>query len=265
MTSSFPSGQSVQSALFSSLRPSPSVPSDSVREIETRDGAVLLDIQRGLCLAMTPSAILIWQMLKRAYSIDQVTDSLALQFSSESHARIQQDVRQFIAELKDKGLLVTQETAPLSGPTLREKLLALVLRHRSRKDSRTTDKIPRFLVWKALLGLVVFDLFHFGNSFTWIHRFVRSWEAGSPMASTQAVERVCEAINFACIWYPKRVLCLQRSAVTTCLLRSCGVAAEMVLGAQKCPFKAHAWTEVGGQPINERRDVRTTYLVWDRC
>ena len=39
----------------------------------------------------------------------------------------------------------------------------------------------------------------------------------------------------------------------------------MVLGAQKLPFKAHAWVEVDGRPINERSNVQGTYAVWDRC
>ncbi len=79
------------------------------------------------------------------------------------------------------------------------------------------------------------------------------------------IERVCSAVNYACVWYPKQVLCLQRSFVTTYLLRRHGVAAQMVLGAQKLPFKAHAWVEVNGQAINERSDVQANYAVWDRC
>jgi hypothetical protein len=38
----------------------------------------------------------------------------------------------------------------------------------------------------------------------------------------------------------------------------------MIVGAQILPFKAHAWTEVNGVPVNEPRDVRKTYEVLDR-
>jgi hypothetical protein len=72
-------------------------------------------------------------------------------------------------------------------------------------------------------------------------------------------------MNYACVFYPKHVLCLQRSAVTTCLLRDCGVPAKMVMGAQKVPFKAHAWTEVNCSAVNERRNVQKVYAVWERC
>jgi hypothetical protein len=79
------------------------------------------------------------------------------------------------------------------------------------------------------------------------------------------IDRVCAAVNYACVWYPKRVLCLQRSVVTTCLLRRCGVPARMVMGARSLPFKAHAWTEVDGRAINERRDVQRIYSPLEHC
>ena len=123
----------------------------------------------------------------------------------------------------------------------------------------------QFLFWKALLGLLAFDLFLFGHHFARMHRFVRNWPLTGGPALPDIVDRVCDAMNHASVWYPKRVRCLQRSAVTTCLLRSCGVPARMVIGAQKIPFKAHAWTEVDGLAINERRDVQSIYGVWERC
>jgi transglutaminase superfamily protein len=42
------------------------------------------------------------------------------------------------------------------------------------------------------------------------------------------------------------VLCLQRSAATTLLLRRHGWDAEMVIGAKLLPFQSHAWVEVNG-------------------
>lgn len=123
----------------------------------------------------------------------------------------------------------------------------------------------RFLFWRALIGLIAFDVFGFGRSFVRVHKLVGGWRIAQRTASAGTVDGVCKAVNCACVWYPRRVLCLQRSAVMTCLLRSCGVPAQMVIGAQKLPFKAHAWTEVSGCVIDERRDVQNIYGVWDRC
>jgi len=123
----------------------------------------------------------------------------------------------------------------------------------------------RFLLFKALCGLLIFDLVLFVRNFATLHRIVRNWEVADKSVPSEGISRVCEAVNRACIWYPKRALCLQRSAVTTCLLRSTGVSAHMVIGAQKLPFKAHAWVEVSGQAVNERTDVQSIYGVWERC
>ena len=67
-----------------------------------------------------------------------------------------------------------------------------------------------------------------------------------------------------CVWYPKQALCLQRSFVVTYLLRKNGIPAQLVMGAQRLPFKAHAWVEVNGSAINERSNVRAAFAVWDR-
>lgn len=120
------------------------------------------------------------------------------------------------------------------------------------------------LFCKAFLGLLIFDLF-VGNNFAQLHRIVREWRVAFAEVTPETVNQVCDAINRACSWYPKRALCLQRSAVTACLLRTAGIPAQLVLGAQKLPFKAHAWVEVEGHVVNERPEIQTTYGVWERC
>ncbi len=79
------------------------------------------------------------------------------------------------------------------------------------------------------------------------------------------VERICAAVDMACIWYWKEVLCLQRSAATACLLKRYGIAAQMVIGAQQMPFRAHAWVEVDGRVVNDKPYTPEMYAVLDRC
>jgi len=123
----------------------------------------------------------------------------------------------------------------------------------------------RLLFWKALIGLVAYDLVLQHRDFATLHRIVRNWKVSGEHPPPYVTDQVCDAVNHACIWYPKQALCLQRSSVTACLLRNCGVPAQMVLGAQKLPFKAHAWVEVDGRAVNERSDVQAIYGVWERC
>ncbi len=76
---------------------------------------------------------------------------------------------------------------------------------------------------------------------------------------------VCEAIDRACAFYFTDVQCLQRSAATVCLFRQLGIAAELVIGAQPLPFRAHAWVEVNGAVVNDKLSATETYAVLDRC
>ena len=123
----------------------------------------------------------------------------------------------------------------------------------------------RVLFFFALLGLFAFDLLDLGRKYSRARRLLQRSKAGPRCAPPDIVDRVCHAVNQASIWYPKQVRCLQRSIVTTCLLRRYGVPAQMAVGAQTIPFKAHAWTEVNGQAVNERNDVQKIYSVWERC
>ncbi len=72
-------------------------------------------------------------------------------------------------------------------------------------------------------------------------------------------------MDIACIWYCKEVLCLQRSAATVCLLKQSGFAAQMVIGVQSLPFKAHAWVEYEGCLVNDTPHVPKMYAELDRC
>ena len=121
------------------------------------------------------------------------------------------------------------------------------------------------LFFQALFMLMAYDILSAFCRFRTIYAMVRCWKPNSKTAGSNVIDRVCTAVNYACIWYPKQALCLQRSFVTTYLLRKNGVRAHMVLGAQRLPFKAHAWVEVDGGAINERSNVQATYAVWDRC
>jgi hypothetical protein len=102
-------------------------------------------------------------------------------------------------------------------------------------------------------------------SFSSLYRTVKGWPVNNKNANAETSERVRAAIITAMTWYPKQAMCLQRSAVTTCLLRSAGVQAEMIIGCQRLPFLVHAWVEVDGEVINDKAQVQLTHTVLDRC
>ena len=106
-----------------------------------------------------------------------------------------------------------------------------------------------FPVLKAYLKLIHFDLYLARGNFAALYDKVRNYPVGAHAPAPGAIEDICSAVDMACIWYWKKALCLQRSAATACLLKQYGVAAELVIGAQQMPFRAHAWVEVDGTPL----------------
>jgi hypothetical protein len=121
------------------------------------------------------------------------------------------------------------------------------------------------LVLQAYLKLIHFHVYLVRGDFSALYKSVRNSRATKRVPAPGTVERICAAVDFACIWYWKEVLCLHRSAATACLLKRYGVPAEMVIGAQQIPFKAHAWVEVNGDVVNDKSYTPEMYPVLDRC
>jgi hypothetical protein len=121
------------------------------------------------------------------------------------------------------------------------------------------------LVLKAYLQLIRFDFYLARGDFAVLYGKVRKRQVRDGVKQRHSIEQICHAVDVACIWYRKQVLCLQRSAATTCLLRRYGVPAEMVIGAQAVPFRAHAWVEVGGHVVNDKPYIPEMYVVLERC
>jgi hypothetical protein len=122
-----------------------------------------------------------------------------------------------------------------------------------------------FLILKAYLMLIRFDLCLARGNFATLYDKVSSHPVGKTTPAADTVECICSAVDMACIWYWKEALCLQRSAATSCLLKSYGIFAQMVIGAQRLPFKAHAWVEVDGRVVNDKPYVAEMYAVLNRC
>jgi Transglutaminase-like superfamily len=121
------------------------------------------------------------------------------------------------------------------------------------------------LALRAYITLIHFDVYLHRRNFQDLYQKVAKFPIRKTPVNAEAVERICAAVDMACIWYWKEVLCLQRSATTACLLRQHGVAAQMIIGVQQMPFKAHAWVEVDGHVVNDRVYMREMYAVLDHC
>ena len=121
------------------------------------------------------------------------------------------------------------------------------------------------LVLQAYWKLVHFDLYLTRGNFAALYEHVRRCPVGKARPLPDTTEKICSAMDMACIWFWKEVLCLQRSAATAFLLKRHGVPAQLVIGAQQMPFRAHAWVEVDGRVVNDKPYTPEIYAVLDRC
>lgn len=117
----------------------------------------------------------------------------------------------------------------------------------------------------AFIGLLAADVIMKFGGFQRLHQTVKRWPVAKKAGDPELISETCAAVDRAGRYYPKHALCLQRSAVGTCLLRMIGIEAQMVMGCRKIPFRGHAWVEVDGKVVNDNPNVQACYRVLDRC
>jgi hypothetical protein len=226
--------------------------------LTSEDGAVLLDIEHDRILKLNSVAVEMWKLLIIGQTESQIAFSLSQKYQV-SEQRIAEDVNALIRRISELGVAQrstftdppeqsNQSPPPPSFPWYGQPPI----------DSGPRPKMR--MVLSSLLGLVIFDAILSFLSLKSMCRCVRAWPVKRPrFANPSIIGQVCGAVERACVWYPKRALCLQRSAVTTCLLRTHGVSAQMMIGVRPMPFLAHAWVEADGSVINDWPRVRKFY------
>ena len=121
------------------------------------------------------------------------------------------------------------------------------------------------LFFQAYLQLLFVEPYLWRRNFGGLYERVRECPVTGKALETKAIQKLCEAMDLACIWYWKQALCLQRSAALTRLLRRHGVTANLVIGVQQMPFRSHAWVEVEGRVFNDKPYVSEMFAVLDKC
>ena len=264
----------------------PSIPFAAVAK-KHRDGSVVLSTAGDRIFKLNGVGALTWTVLEQsgsALSVEELVDELYREFEDInrhgemryeiSREQLLTDTARFLSALADAGLVQAlndpkryQIVAGVCGTTsttlagvssnstdslttLHTGLLSEIPETRPRKRERLT----------AFFGLLSFDLLLRFRGFEALIQRVEAWPTGEPHTTDPDIcRRVCAAVNRAQVYYPKKAMCLQHSAVVTCLLRRNGVPAEMVLAAQEFPPKAHAWVEVAGAVVNDFKQVKTRY------
>ena len=256
------------------------------------DGCVLLSTASDRIFKLNGVGALTWTVLEQSaveISLDEVVDQLHRQFEEinrdgemryeASREQLRTDTARFLATLTEAGLIqalvdafgretyriregvcgTTSKT--IAEVTSTEATNSLLAGFPATSISQTAKTQPgKWETFTAFCALFAFDLVLRFRGFEALVKKVGSWPTAEPhVTDAEVCRRICAAVNRAQVYYPKKAMCLQHSAVVTCLLRRNGVPAQMVLAAQEFPPKAHAWVEVAGAVVNDFKQVKTRY------
>jgi len=97
-------------------------------------------------------------------------------------------------------------------------------------------------------------------------RRLRAWldqprPAGTGTFSPEEIATLARMVNAGARLAPCPVTCLTRSRLLDWLLRRRGVPSELRIGVRlhRGTLDAHAWVEVDGVPVNDRKDIGSEY------
>lgn len=254
-----------------------------------KDGSVLLSIAGDRICKLNGVGALTWMILEEnpaGLRIADVVQQLCEQFKAinaegvlrydVSRKQLHNDTAQFLKKTCEMKLLRTDTdrrgqqfylicegvSGTTSSPFYQETPDSRWAPTQSEQGEARISKRETFTALVALLG---FDLLLQVRGFQSLIERVRRWPTSRPATTDRELcKRVRAMVDRAQTYYPKKAMCLQHSAVVTCLLRRRGVPAEMVLAAQEFPPKGHAWVEVEGQVVNDSPVVKRNHRVLKR-
>jgi Transglutaminase-like superfamily/Coenzyme PQQ synthesis protein D (PqqD) len=232
-----------------------------------KDGTAILNVERGKFYSIIGLGSKIWDKLvtnPQGLTLDDIVSSVRDDFEDATPQEIKCEIESFLNQLNRNGVICTSDT--------KSERFSEILR----TAVNSTIVIPARLVVHLLLRLklnkiaaffylTLVDLMLTVGGFRELYRTVEEWPVINKRgARLEAINEICRAVDQACVYYPKRAPCFQRSVVAACLLRQLGISAEMVIGCRKLPFSSHAWVEVEGIVVNDHKNVQKYYKILER-
>lgn len=246
-----------------------------------KDGSIVLSIAEDRVCRLNGVGALTWMVMENipaSLTVDEIVRALEQQFEAinaegelcyeVSHEQLRADTELFLRKMASMGLVAVSQdsrgqkfyavkddvsattSAPAPADPFQE--IAVEVDQNTRVTKRET--------FTAFVGLFAFDLLVKFAGFEALIKRVESWPTAEPRKTDSEIcRRVRATVDRAQMYYPKKAMCLQHSAVVTCLLRRHGIPAEMVLGARAFPPKAHAWAEVMNEVVSDSPRVKAKY------
>jgi predicted NAD-dependent protein-ADP-ribosyltransferase YbiA (DUF1768 family) len=225
-----------------------------------RDGTIVLSVEKGILYSLIGVGSLTWTALTehpQGLTVDEIVASIQKVHGTVPQEQIKRDIEKLLSQLTGKGLVEASDTEATQIAGSSQTYSNILGIHLVGVVIRLTVKL-RLTSLAAFLQLCFFERALRLRGFRALHSLVREWPvAAERNESSSTVQRACEAVDRAARYHLRQTLCLQRSAVLTCLLRSHGVPAEMVIACRRIPFKGHAWVEVRGKVVNDSQRVQS--------
>lgn len=219
---------------------------------------LLLDIEGDRVLTLNRVAAEMWELLRLGKAESEIVAEISGKYAVDGQ-RVEADLRRLLTRLSNLRLSPSNS-------------LSVVPPERKVPDQKQPSypwygtgagekpRPSKLLVLVAFIGLALFDLILTCSSLKTLCASVSLCPLRKWARSYQNIQgQVCSAVEHACVYYPKQALCLQRSAVTACILKLYGVDALMMIGLRPYPFLGHAWVEVNGCVVNDWRGVTSFY------
>lgn len=231
--------------------------------VTSGDGGLIFDLDHRRFRVLDPVASKMWTLLSEGKPESEVVNVITELCKVDAHL-VAADLKKLLAsaaelDLVPSRLLITPQ--PEAPPATNGKAQQSYPWY----GQDATAYRPKTQVWrvlKARLGLLWFDRILTKHGLKGLCRRVSEWplKTTGHQSDPEIIGRICAAVERACVWYRKPAVCLEISAVETCMLRDEGVDARMVIASKIMPLEPHAYVEVNGHPVNDFPKVRTLYL-----
>lgn len=232
--------------------------------LTAKDGGIVLDVEHDRILKLNPTGAEIWTLLQARESELQIVLKISERYGINQEC-VAKDVRNLLRKLAELGIaprtLELGNAVQVDQTDLSKKFnVPSSFPWYGQSGSETAPGPTRTTVFTALIGLAVFDIVLSLFSLKSLCFLVKKWPIRARRSSDpDSIGKVCKGVETGCIWYPRKALCLQRSAVTTCLLRSLGIPGRLTIGVRAMPVLAHAWVEVEDVVVNDWPRVKDFY------
>lgn len=237
-------------------------PDEGVFWCQPVGATALLNLKTGRYHTLNASGSVVWNHIVRGDSIARIGGALVEELDSHYPvASAMSDVRDIVRELRRAKLITPDELSP-RGPATRGPQT-----QSGRQERTETSRGSSNVRAPTHLGcLVALAAFHLAAKCIALRSLLHIADGAKSLANEPIPEAWIEQVNCRIAWsgavYPFQADCLERSLVFLWFARRSGFPVDLRLGVGPFPFKAHAWIEYAGRPINDEPEYLTHFTAF---